>query len=102
MNEVFFDGDDKAKDIYVAKNIRSIKAGKNQGLVLTDNGTNREVWTWGANTFTTPVKLILDLDSPVVSIAAGDGKNMLITENATVYEWDATATQVNSNNIVSK
>jgi alpha-tubulin suppressor-like RCC1 family protein len=102
MNEVIFDGDNKDSDNYVAKNIRSLKAGKNQGLVLTDNGTNREIWTWGANTFTTPVKLVLDLDSPVVSIAAGDGKNMLITENDTVYEWDATAKQVNSNNIVSK
>ena len=69
---------------------------------MTDNGTTREVWTWGANTFATPVKLTLDLDSPVVSIAAGDGKNMLITENDTVYEWDATATKVDSNNIVSK
>ena len=102
MNEVVFAGDDKDHDNYVARNIRSFKAGKNQGLVLTDNGTTREVWTWGANTFTTPVKLTLDLDSPVVSIAAGDGKNMLITENDTVYEWNTTATQVNSNNIVSK
>ena len=102
MNEVIFNGDDKEHDNYVAKNIRSFKAGKNQGLVLTDNGTSREVWTWGANTFETPVKLTLDLDAPVVSIAAGDGKNMLITENDTVYEWDATATQVSSNNIVNR
>ena len=102
MNEVIFAGDDKEHDNYVAKNIRSFKAGKNQGLVLTDNGTNREIWTWGANTFETPVKLTLNLDSPVVSIAAGNGKNMLVTENDTVYEWDATATQVNSNNIISK
>ena len=102
MNEVIFAGDDKDNNNYVAKNIRSIKAGKNQALVLTDNGTNREIWTWGANTFETPVKLSLDLDSPVVSIAAGNGKNMLITEKDTVYEWAANSNSVNSNNIISK
>lgn len=98
MSEVVFPGDDKKNNKYQAKHIVSMKAGSNQGLVLTDEG---KIFTWGANKYETPQELSLTLDAPAVSIAAGNNKNMLITENDTVYMWDSDTLIVNQNHKIS-
>lgn len=102
LSEVFFK-DDNGNVIDVAQYIRSIKTGKRHTLVLTDDGTKRELWTWGQKEqFTFPYKLKLDLDAPIVSIACGDTKNMLITENNTVYLWNNTDEKVDSTKIIPR
>jgi alpha-tubulin suppressor-like RCC1 family protein len=103
MAEVVFDGDDKDTDNYVAKNVRSIKAGSDQALILTDDGNKRELWTWGASTFQKPEKInISELDAPIVSIACGGSKNILITENDTVYEWSKKSNKITKNDMKPK
>ena len=85
---------DKENDNYVAKNVRSIKTGQKHTLVLTDYKNNnderiQEIWTWGQdNKIPTKITLPEELkNDPIVSIACGDTKNLLITENCNVYQW---------------